>query len=36
MSVNKKLVEELDKPVIKNLKEEKSMKDLKIIFGQQI
>ena len=36
ISVNEQLAEELHKPVIKNSKEEKSMQDLKTIFGQQI
>ena len=35
-SVNKDLTEELCKPVIKNSKEGKSMRSLKMIFGQQI
>ena len=35
-SVNKKLTEELRKPVIKKSKGEKSMWDLKTIFWQQI
>ena len=36
VSVNEELAQELQKPVIKNSKEEKSMLGLKIIFGQQI
>ena len=36
MSVNEQLAEKLHKPGIKNSKEEKSMRDLKKIFGQQI
>ena len=39
ISVNEKLGQELHKPVIEKLqrsKEEKSMRDLKPIFGQQI
>ena len=36
ISVNEQLAEELHKPVLKNSKEEKSMQDLNIIFGQQI
>ena len=36
VSVNEQLAEESHKPVIKNLKEEKSVRDLKTIFGQQI
>ena len=35
-SVNKQLAEELNKPVTKISKEEKSMWNLKTIFGQQI
>ena len=35
-SVNSELVQELHKPVIKKLKEGKSIRDLKIIFRQQI
>ena len=36
MIVNEQLAEELHKTVIKNSKKEKSMQDLKTIFGQQI
>ena len=36
VSVNEQLAEELHKTVIKNLKEEKFMRDLKTLFGQQI
>ena len=36
ISVNEELAEELHKPVIKNFKKEKYMRDLKTIFGQQI
>ena len=36
VSVNEQLAEELLKRVIKKLKEEKSMRDLKTIFGQEI
>ena len=36
ISVNEQLAEKLHKPVIKNSKEEKSMRDLKTMFGQQI
>ena len=37
VSVNGQIAEDLHKPVIKkNLKEEKSMRDLKTIFGQQL
>ena len=34
ISVNEQLPEELHKPVIKKFKKEKSMRDLKTIFGQ--
>ena len=36
ISVNELLAEELHKPEIKNLKERKSMRDLKTIFGEEI
>ena len=36
MNVNDQLVEELHKPVIKSLIEQKPMRALKKIFGQQI
>ena len=36
LSVNEELAQELHKPVIKTLKEEKLMLGLKIISGQQI
>ena len=36
VSVNEQLAEELHKPVKQNSKEEKSMRDLKTIFGQQV
>ena len=36
ISANEQLAKELYKPVIKKLKEEKSMQDLKTIFEQQI
>ena len=36
ITVNEQLSEELHKPLIKKLKEENSMGDLKTIFGQQI
>ena len=37
VSVNEQLAKELHEPVIKkNSKEEKSMRDLKAIFGQQV
>ena len=35
-SVDEQLAEELHRPVTKKWKEEKSMRDLKTIFGQQI
>ena len=34
MSVNEELAQELNKRVIKNSKERKSMTDLEIIYGQ--
>ena len=36
MSVDEQLAEELHKLLTKNSKEEKSMRDLKAIFGQHI
>ena len=36
VSLNGQLAEDLHKPVIKKLKKEKSMRDLKAIFEQQI
>ena len=35
ISVNEQLGKKLHKPVTKNSKEDKSMRDLKTIFGQQ-
>ena len=36
MSLNEQLAEELRKPVTKKLKEGKSMRDSKTMFGQQV
>ena len=36
ISVKEQLSEELHKPVIKQFKKERTMRDLKTIFGQQI
>ena len=36
ISVNEQLAEELHKPELKNSRDEKSMRDLRTIFGQQI